>query len=66
MANDAINTEPNINRTSIRVDLDVNSAIEQLMKNERRPSMANTMEWLLATHPLVKKIMAAEPATAAN
>lgn len=62
------NTDTNKNqlRTSIRVDDDVTTAIAQLQAAERRPSLANTMEWLLATHPKVKKILEAEPATAGN
>ena len=66
MANDTQNETNSKVSIGIRLDADLNSAVAQLMAAERRPSMANTYEWLLATHPKVKRIMEAEPATAGN
>lgn len=63
MANGTGNNENNKVSIGIRLDADLNNAVAQLMNDERRPSMANTYEWLLATHPKVKKIMSAEPAS---
>ena len=52
--------------TSVRIEAAVDAAIAQLAaKDGRRLSKASTMEWLLKTHPRVKKILAAEPEKAA-
>lgn len=60
------NKKMDIKATSIRIGADINAAVAHLMTRDRRPSMANTMEWLLATHPLVQKILKKEAATAGN
>jgi hypothetical protein len=49
---------------SVRFDPALHTAITKLAKNEARPSFNNTVEWLLQTHPRVKKILEAETAGA--
>lgn len=43
--------------TSIRLDSDVDAVITQLADKESRPSRANTIEWLIKTHPRVQELL---------
>jgi len=45
---------------SIRFEPVLHAAITKLMVADARPSVANTVEWLLKTHPKVQEILEAE------
>lgn len=65
MANEnEIETKNNKVAVGIRLEPDVNAAVAAIMADDNRPSVANTVESLLKTHPRIQPILDAQPAAA--
>lgn len=62
MENEQKNNEK-ITRTSIRLEPEIDEVVAELVAEDRRPSKANMMEWLISTHPRVTKRLRAETVT---
>jgi len=56
MAKENENNENERVAVGIRLDGDDHAAVAAVMANDNRPSVANTVETLIRTHPRIKKI----------